>query len=79
MAKKSEVLDIKRLRLMDGDVLIIREVEEDMVARSEIVKSLDRTLKAKRVTICFVNKLSDVRAISEEQMNRIGWFRKDDD
>jgi hypothetical protein len=79
MAKKDEVLEFKRLRLKDGDVLVIREVSEDLGARSEIMKSLDRTLKARHVMVCFVTRLSDVKVLDEEQMNRVGWFRKDDD
>ena len=79
MKKREEVLDIKRIRLRDGDVLVIREVDEDPGSRQKIVKNLESTLRAKHVTICFVKSLSDVRALEEAQMNKFGWYRLKDD
>jgi hypothetical protein len=85
--KKSspKIPDLKMLRLKDGDVLLVKEdlipestSEEEADARAELVEKLARISNA-RVLVIFVEKLSDIRFLSEKVMNNAGWYKKDED
>ncbi|MHC4412777.1 MAG: hypothetical protein ACYSW6_07375 [Planctomycetota bacterium] len=85
--KKSspKIPDLKMLRLKDGDVLLVKEdlipestSEEEADARAKLVEKLARISNA-RVLVIFVEKLSDIRFLSEKVMNNAGWYKKDED
>ena len=86
MAKPSaspERIDLKRLRLRDGDILVIREPATTMREREEfrvsVLGKLKRNLVARNVIILFSSSLSDVKALSPEQLARVGLQRIPDD
>lgn len=85
--KKSspKIPDLKMLRLKDGDVLLVKEdlipestSEEEADARAKLVEKLARISNA-QVLVIFVEKLSDIRFLSEKVMNNAGWYKKDED
>jgi hypothetical protein len=79
-ATKAESIDLKRLRLRDGDVLVIREPRDaELGYRTGIIKKLGRTLKAKNVLIICAQSLSDIKALSPEQLANAGLQRIPDD
>ena len=79
MAKKrkssTKPIEFKRLRLIDGDVLVIKEPHEDEEYRKSVVERVDSTVN-KDVLVVFVTRLSDIKLLTEQQMNNIGWYRK---
>lgn len=80
-ASKTESIDLKRLRLRDGDILVIREPADaaQIGYRSDIMDKLSRTLRAKNVFVIFSQSLSDVKALSPEQLANVGLQRIPDD
>lgn len=69
---KIEQIELKRLRLRDGDILVIREpanAPEDF--RETTLKKLGNVLRATNVLVYFANSLSDVKALSPKQLERI--------
>jgi hypothetical protein len=73
---KVEQIDLKRLRLRSGDVLVVREPEsapEDY--REKVLERLGNVMKGKHVLVIFVDRLSDVKALSPEQLANIGLQR----
>lgn len=85
--KKSspKIPDLKMLRLKDGDIILVKEsvipeTDSDGEAneRIDLVEKISRIANA-QVLVIFVEKLSDVRFLSERIMNNAGWYRKDEE
>ena len=73
---KAESIDLKRLRLRDGDILVIREPASASAGyRTDIMDKLTRTLRAKNVLVIFSQSLSNVKALSPEQLAHMGLQR----
>ncbi len=73
------------LRFKDGDVVLVKEdvipestSEEEAEVRTDLVEKIARITKAK-VLVIFVEKLSDIRFLSERVMNNAGWYKKDEE
>ena len=80
---KDDIIDLKRIRLRDGDILVIRELpggdeEAKMENRAKIMNKISKNISAAQVLVLFAASLSDVRGLSEKQMNKVGWYRKED-
>lgn len=79
-ATAAEKIDLKRLRLRDGDILVIREPAGAAIGyRTDVLGKLSNVLKAKHVIVLFANSLSDVKALSPEQLANIGLQRVPDE
>lgn len=85
--KKSspKIPDLKMLRFKDGDVVLVKEdvipestSEEEAEVRTDLVEKIARITKAE-VLVIFVEKLSDIRFLSEKVMNNAGWYKKDEE
>jgi ABC-type thiamine transport system ATPase subunit len=63
-------IELKRLRLRDGDILVIREPSFDLNLREKMLERVKAVNKA-NVLVLFVTQLSDVKALSPEQLQRI--------
>jgi hypothetical protein len=73
--KGTKIFDFKGLRPRDGDVLIIKKwpgfTRED---HELIIEALNQNIKANIITL-FANSLSDVKLLSERQLNAVGLQR----
>lgn len=68
--------NVKHLMVKNGDVFVLRQFDgltTDLVDR--IVESIGRVGLNDSIVVV-VQKLSDLRTLSEEQMNAHGWFHK---
>lgn len=68
--------DVKHLMVKNGDVFVLRKFDgltTDLV--DQVVESIGR-VGLKDSIVVVVPKLSDMKTLSEEQMNAHGWFRK---
>jgi len=81
MKKKSEqkpvINDLRKLRLEDGDIVVVKERVINDSGRHDFVNTLQTTVN-KHVLVLFVKQLSDIKLMSEKQMNSAGWYRKDE-
>ncbi len=72
---------ITKLRIKDGDFLIVR-ISDDL-NKAQIFNNLETILhilekrKIKDVQIFCVDNTTDLQRLSENEMNRHGWFRLD--
>lgn len=80
-----KIPDLKMLRFKDGDVVLVKEdvipestSEEEAEVRTDLVEKIARITKAE-VLVIFVEKLSDIRFLSEKVMNNAGWYKKDEE
>jgi len=74
------VIDLKRLRLRDGDVLAIKEdtglgIDKTMDNRQAIMERLSGAISKSNVLVVFVRQLSDIKALDEKVMRNYGWER----
>lgn len=85
--KKSspKIPDLKMLRLKDGDIILVKESvipetnsDEEANERIDLVEKISHIANV-RVLVIFVEKLSDVRFLSERIMNNAGWYKKDEE
>lgn len=70
---------VARINLKDGDVLVFRDKGDCLIPDSWRLLDgmrdfLDRN-NFKNVTIMYLFKDSELRSMPEEEMNRAGWFR----
>lgn len=68
--------DVKHMMVKNGDVFVLRKFDgltTDLV--DQVVESVGR-VGLKDSIVVVVSKLSDMKTLSEEQMNAHGWFRK---
>ncbi len=68
--------NVKHLMVKNGDVFVLRKFDgltTDLV--DQVVESIGR-VGLKDSIVVVVPKLSDMKTLSEEQMNAHGWFRK---
>jgi F420-0:gamma-glutamyl ligase len=75
--QKPVITDLRKLRLQDGDVLVVKETVVSDADRRSFVDTLQNIVN-KHVLILFVKQLSDVKTLTDEQMNAAGWYRKDE-
>lgn len=68
--------DVKHLMVKNGDVFVLRKfagLTTDLV--DQVVESIGRVGLQDSIVVV-VPRLSDMKTLSEEQMNAHGWFRK---
>ena len=68
--------DVKHMMVKNGDVFVLRQfagLTTDMV--DQVVESIGR-VGLKDSIVVVVPRISDMKTLSEEQMNAHGWFRK---
>ena len=70
-------IDLKRLRLKDGDMVVIRDLTDSHEYRAAVIKRIEASTKAS-VSVIFVQRLSDIKLLTKEQLERIGLVRKND-
>lgn len=78
LKKGPAIPDLKLLRVKDGDVLAVKDSTVEGQDRFEFVQKMGAVTNA-HVLVLFVKKLSDIRHLSEAQMNNAGWYRKDEE
>ena len=69
--------EAKVLRLMDGDVIVVKRypdtTEDDMKRITDVLQNALQTQGA--VYCIFVNRMSDIKVLTEQQMKNYGWIR----
>jgi hypothetical protein len=70
-------IDLKRLRLRDGDMVVIRDMSDSHEYRQAVVERIQASTKAK-VSVIFVQRLSDIKLLTEKQLKSIGLVRIND-
>lgn len=73
----SPPFEFKRIRPQKGDILVIKEPTEDEDYRKSVVKRIQDTAKHEILVVFVKHRLSDVKILTEKQMNNLGWYRKD--
>lgn len=77
--KLDKIIEIDKLS--DNSVIIIRAEKIDNTLYSVVQNFLDNygnILEKKRCNLLILSNQSDISAISENQMNKYGWFRKEE-
>ena len=78
--KARTLKEVKRLKIENGDVIVIRKwVGMTTEDKESISKTLQDRLRHSSygVTLLFVDSISDVRTMNEQQMRNNGWKRAD--
>jgi len=77
--QKQPFTDLKVLRAKDGDIIVVKEsMFANYGQRYSFVEKFGEIVNA-HALILFVENLGDIRILDEGQMNRAGWFRKQDE
>jgi len=71
----SPPFEFKRIRPQAGDILVIKEPNEDDDYRKSVMARIE-SMARQDILVVFVTRLSDVKILSEKQMNNLGWYRK---
>lgn len=76
--------DLKRLRVQDGDILVIRSPHKadsdlDREFRAAVLDVLRKTLADHHFGVVFAQNLSDVKALGDRDLRKIGLVRRKDD
>lgn len=81
MSKKAgvgKIVDFRKLSPRDGDIVLIKHGDLSDDDKRNILNALQRSLNVHRqITVLFVNSLSDLRTLNEQQMKKYGWQRVD--
>lgn len=69
---------IQKLSIEEGDLLVIRIPDVTKPIRSTM-EALSSYVRKQGAVVVFAPKNIDFEKLNEEQMNKIGWYRKDAD
>jgi hypothetical protein len=80
MKKKIEQ-EVKKLKLKGGDTLVIRTTVFDSTKDMEFLERLRDLYKKQNKEIYIINipMSMDIEKLNENQMNELGWYRKEGD
>ncbi len=67
---------LKKITVEDGDILVVRC---DPKMLSDLVDIMSEVLLDKRVLLVLENEVEFLGEVEEETMNRLGWYRKEND
>ena len=81
MQKKKLNDELKKLKINDGDTIVIRTSEFDSVRDATFLERIRDLYKKQNKDVYIINiPLSmNIEKLSEQQMNEIGWYRKEGD
>lgn len=71
----NKIVPVKALRIKSGDIVIVEGTEYEL--RTTVTRELEKHLKGKEVLILFVERLSAIRVLDEDQMAKYGWRKED--
>lgn len=67
--KPVQITDMRRLRLQDGDILVVKENVVDPNDRGEFIETIERTV-GKKIVLVFANSLSSLKRLEVAQILR---------
>lgn len=67
--KKPVINDLRRMRLQDGDILLVKESVASSTERSELLQSLENTVR-KQIVVIFAQSLSSIKKVEVPQILR---------
>lgn len=68
----------KSIHVKNGDVLVIRRMGMTTDQMNHMVKKIESSIQGPGKICCiFVDQLSDIKKLSNEQMERYGWTKKE--
>lgn len=70
---------ISRLRIEDGDFVVVRMSTQEQGCVHGVIQSLGRAVESlgrKNVTVCLLDKADSIVSLKEDEMAKNGWIRK---